>query len=96
MSDCIRLNAGVVRPAPIQIFVNGQPTACHPGESVAAVLLAAGIVVFRRTGKGAPRAPFCNMGVCFDCAVTINGRPFVRSCLTLVQPGMHIETSDHA
>ena len=84
-----------MRPESIQIFVNGQPTHCHPGESVAAALLAAGSVVFRRTGTGAPRAPFCNMGVCFDCSVTIDGRPFVRSCMTPVQPNMRIETADH-
>jgi predicted molibdopterin-dependent oxidoreductase YjgC len=95
LSDCIRLDAGVVRPPPVHVLVNGQPTACHPGESVAAVLLAAGFGVFRRTASGAARAPFCNMGACFDCVVTVNGRPFVRSCLTAVQAGMRIETVGH-
>lgn len=95
MPDCIRIDLDVLRPAPISIEVNGLPVACHPGETVATALLAAGVVIFRRTPAGAPRAPVCNMGVCFDCIVTIDGRPGVRSCMTRVAPHMRVEVPHH-
>lgn len=95
MPDCIRLDGDVIRPAAISIEVNGVAVPCHPGETVATALLAAGVVVFRRTPGGAARAPVCNMGVCFDCLVTVNGRPGVRSCMTLVQEHMRIEVPRH-
>ena len=40
-----------------------------PGETIAAALAAADIVAVRQARSGAPRGPFCGMGVCFDCLV---------------------------
>jgi NADH dehydrogenase/NADH:ubiquinone oxidoreductase subunit G len=31
------------------------------------------------------------MGVCFDCAVFVDGRPNVRACMTPVREGMKVE-----
>lgn len=95
MPDRSRIDAGVNRPIGIQIYINDRVTPCYPGETVASALLAAGVVVFRRTASGAARAPVCNMGVCFDCLVTIDGRPSVRSCMTRVSEGMRIEVPRH-
>lgn len=94
--DAARLNDGVRRPDPIRIFVNGTALSCYPGETVATALLAAGVRVFRRTGSGQPRAPVCNMGVCFDCLVGIDGRANQRSCMMRVADGMQVEVADHA
>lgn len=80
-----------LRPAPVTIYVNGAAVDAYPGETVATALLAAGNARFRTGRDGAPRAPVCNMGVCFECAVTVDGRPGTRSCMTLVAPHMHIE-----
>jgi predicted molibdopterin-dependent oxidoreductase YjgC len=66
--------------------------AAYPGESVATALLAAGVRVFRRTRSGAPRGPLCNMGVCFECVVAIDGESGVRACATQVREGMSVET----
>ena len=41
---------------------------------------------------GAPRAPYCMMGVCFDCLVTIDGVGNRQGCLVPVREGMRIET----
>ena len=63
------------------------------GETVAAVLLAAGYRKFRNSDKeGAHRGIFCGMGVCYDCLVTVDGVPNVRACVTQVRNGMRIET----
>jgi hypothetical protein len=60
---------------------------------VAAALIAAGRRAFRTTPvSGVPRGPYCLMGVCFDCLVTVDDRPDQRGCLIAVAPGMRIET----
>jgi predicted molibdopterin-dependent oxidoreductase YjgC len=59
--------------------------------NVAAALLTHGIRDFRSTAvSGASRAPFCMMGVCFECLVEIDGVPARQSCLIPVRDGMDI------
>ncbi len=79
--------------APIRIRFDGAEIEALPGETIAAALAAADIVAVRRARSGAPRGPYCGMGVCFDCLVTVDGRPSQRACLTKVAPGMDIRTS---
>jgi sarcosine oxidase subunit alpha len=56
-------------------------------------MLAADIDHCRTTPvTGAPRAPYCLMGVCFDCLVTIDGVGSWQSCMVLVREGMTVET----
>ena len=77
----------------VDIVVDGAPLRAQSGQSVAAALLAAGHLVCRTTPvTGAPRGPFCMMGVCFDCLVMIDGAPNRQGCLVTVQPGMRIDT----
>jgi hypothetical protein len=61
------------------------------GDSVAAALLAAGIVGFRDSPlDGGPRAPYCMMGVCFECLVEIDGVANMQACLTAARNGMTV------
>lgn len=89
MSDSVRVP--VTRGNDIAIEFGGTRIPCFEGETIAAALLTGGIDEFGVTRDGAPRQPFCNMGTCFDCAVTVNGTPLVRACLTPVEDGMSIE-----
>jgi D-hydroxyproline dehydrogenase subunit gamma len=41
------------------------------------------------------RAPFCGMGVCQECRVTVDGRAYVLACQTVCRDGMRVET-EHA
>ncbi|MGO3868721.1 MAG: (2Fe-2S)-binding protein [Alcaligenes sp.] len=95
MPDAQRLLQKRQRFESAVVIINGQETPCYAGETVATVLLAAGVGAFRRTASGAPRRPVCNMGVCFDCIVTIDGMQGLRSCMTTVRSGMQIEVADH-
>jgi len=80
------------RPA-LTVAIDGIEVPAREGDSVAAAMLAAGHVVARTTAaSGAPRAPFCLMGVCFECLVTIDGIGNWQACMTEVRPGMRIET----
>lgn len=75
------------------VHVDGRPVKAHAGQTVAAVLLAAGIRAFRRTvQRDEPRGVFCGMGVCYECLVTVNGAANTRACVTVVAPDMTIET----
>ena len=79
----------------VTIYVNGEPIEAVKGEVVAATLLAAGYKTFRKTPKyHRPRGIFCAIGRCTDCALTINGVPNVRSCVTPVEDGMQIMIQD--
>jgi predicted molibdopterin-dependent oxidoreductase YjgC len=80
-------------PHAVSLSVDGGPVTAFPGDSVAAALLAAGILACRTTPvSGTPRAPYCMMGVCFECLVTIDGVGSRQACLTRVRDGMRIET----
>jgi len=77
----------------VSLSVDGRPVTALSGDSVAAALLAAGILACRTTPvSGAQRAPYCMMGVCFECLVTIDGVGSRQACLTRVRDGMRIET----
>jgi len=79
--------------APIAITVDGKAVRAANGDTVAAALLAAGVDHCRTTPvTGAPRAPYCLMGVCFDCLVTIDGVGNRQGCLVPVREGMKVET----
>lgn len=89
--------ASVDRGTAFDVHINGQPVPAYPGETIAGVLLAAGIRIFRHTIEtGAERGQFCGMGVCYDCLVEADDRPFVRACMTKARPGMRISIPDMA
>ena len=78
-------------PQAVTIFIDGRPVAAELGESVAAVLLRQPEGWSRTTPVSqSPRAPYCMMGVCFECLVEIDGQGSVQSCLTPVANGMRI------
>jgi NADPH-dependent 2,4-dienoyl-CoA reductase/sulfur reductase-like enzyme len=80
------------RPA-VAILIDGVRVAAREGDSVAAAMLAAGHPVPRGTAvSGAARAPFCLMGACFDCLVTVDGIGNRQGCMITVREGMRIES----
>jgi len=77
----------------VSLKVDGKDIRAHVGDTVAGAMLAAGIDRFRTTPvTESPRAPYCLMGVCFDCLVTIDGVGSRQACLVPVREGMAVET----
>jgi len=74
----------------VPVTFDGRRYDLPEGGNLAAALLAAGVRSFRNTPvSGAPRAPFCMMGACFDCLVEIDG--VVRqACMIEVERGLEI------
>lgn len=67
----------------------GRTLHAREGQNVAAALTAAGVRSWRTTRRGQqPRGLFCGIGACFDCLLTIDGRPAQRACLVPVRDGM--------
>lgn len=78
----------------IDIEVDGRTVSAVEGEPLAAALIAAGHWRLGRTATGQPRGPFCMIGLCQDCVVTVNGQPGVRSCTTAVTAGLCVSLDD--
>ena len=89
----MRLKHRDLRPADsMRLLFDGREIEALQGETVAAALAANEIVAVRQTRSGAPRGPYCGMGVCFDCLVVIDGEPSRRACVTFAAEGMRVET----
>ncbi len=80
-------------PESVEIVVDGERLRVSEGMTLASALVDAGVVAFRVSVSGTPRAPICGMGSCFECRVTVNGRPHQRSCLIPCTEGMIVETA---
>ena len=77
---------------PVRIEIDGREVICRAGDTVAAAVLLDGSAPYRRSIlSGEARAPFCMMGVCFDCLAVVNGQGSVQTCLVTVEDNMHVE-----
>lgn len=81
-------------PEAITLKVNDASVSVPAGSMVAAAVLQAGVVSFRRSVTGEARGPLCGMGICFECRVTVNGVAHVRSCQTVCENGMDVRTDE--
>jgi hypothetical protein len=77
--------------ATVRFTFEGRIIEARQGDTVAAALLAAGVGPFRDSAvSGAPRAPYCMMGVCFECLVVVNGVSHYQACMVKVAPDMTV------
>lgn len=72
------------------IYLDRRALEVADGTTVAAALALAGDDTARTSYTGAARAPFCGMGMCHECRVTIDGRRRL-ACQTLCREGMQVE-----
>jgi hypothetical protein len=79
------------RAATVMVTVEGREINVPEGASAAAAVLLAGFASIRDTPvHGKPRAPYCMMGICFDCLAEIDGVANRQACMVAVAPGMTI------
>ncbi len=97
---CLRVDHHVIldvekKGVPVEIIVDGMTIIAYEGEPILAALLSNGIKINRYTvKKHEPRGLFCGIGQCTDCAMIVDGKPNVRTCITPVKAGMVIKTQD--
>ena len=75
----------------VTVTIEDRQVDVPAGETVAAAVLVASLG-YPRTHpvSGAPRAPLCMMGVCFECLMEIDGQPNRQACQVEVAEGMTI------
>lgn len=75
----------------VQIEFEGASLTVPDGVSLAAALLVSGITHTRESVvSGRPGAPYCMMGVCFECLVEVDGQANCQACLLPVRAGMRV------
>lgn len=76
----------------IIVEIDGREVSCLEGDTVAAVVILNGPQPYRRSIlSGTARAPYCMMGICFECLIEIDGVPNQQGCLRNVEQGMVIK-----
>jgi sarcosine oxidase subunit alpha len=76
----------------MRIYLEGQGIEAHPGDTLAAALLRAGVTTFTRSIKyHRPRGPFCLAGSCGQCLVRVDGVPSLPACRVQAEEGMACE-----
>jgi D-hydroxyproline dehydrogenase subunit gamma len=77
----------------MKITLNGREVQVSEGITVAAALSIHLSGITRRSVSGEARAPLCGMGICQECAVSINGQRRL-ACQTLVREGLVVASGD--
>lgn len=77
----------------VQVCLNGRQVQVPQNITVAALALQQELRFTRTTPEsGSKRAPFCMMGVCYECLMVIDGKANQRACATYVKQDMVIDT----
>ncbi len=77
----------------LNVVINGKTVSVPPGFTAAAAMLLHNAGATRTTPiNDEGRAPYCMMGVCFECLMEINGEANQQGCLVIVSEGMRINT----
>jgi len=81
----------------VMVDVEGRQVAVPQNASAATAALIAGLPSTRASPvNGEGRAPYCMMGVCFECLLVIDDEPSQQGCMVTVRPGMRIRRQDGA
>ncbi|MGC6489268.1 MAG: (2Fe-2S)-binding protein [Planctomycetota bacterium] len=81
---------GVGARSVVEFSFEGETVTAYEGDSIAMALWAANATFVRGSSTAAePRGVLCNMGICYECLVVVDGES-VRSCTTPVRAGMRV------
>jgi hypothetical protein len=75
----------------VTIRIDGAAHTALEGQSLAGLLMSLQIPA-RASVNGEPRTPFCGMGVCGECRVSVDRDAAVLACLVGCRDGMSVET----
>ncbi len=75
--------------AQVPFTFNGQFVCGYEGDTIASALHALGIKKLSESSRlHRPRGFYCAIGNCSSCHMIVDGVPNVKTCITLLKPGM--------
>jgi len=77
-------------PKTVTVYINDKPFTAQDGEMMASVLLRENMTATHTSPQGQPRGPYCMMGVCYDCMITLEDGRNEQACLTPAEEGLKI------
>ena len=75
---------------PVEFHFEDEIITAIDGDNVAVALLRAGEIQFRTAKKHDMRGPYCMMGVCFDCMITLADGRVEQACQTYAEDGLRL------
>ncbi len=77
----------------VTIYIDDKPFSATAGEPVANILLNEGFNSVHTAPNGKTRGPYCMMGVCFDCMITLQDGRVEQACQTYAEDGIRLYLS---
>lgn len=90
--------ARIEAPSPehVTIYFEDRAISVAAGITVAAAVLEPAKAWVRTSHTGRKHGPYCHMGVCHECLMTIDGVPNQQACLITVREGMRVSRQNGA
>jgi len=79
-------------PTCVRVRIDGRACEVPRGTNLAALLLTQGLAC-RPSMSGPARGPWCGMGVCGECRVTVDAGRSVLACLVRCEDGLCVQTA---
>ncbi|MCK5761359.1 MAG: (2Fe-2S)-binding protein [Candidatus Izimaplasma sp.] len=77
----------------LSFFFDGKVVFGYEGDTIASALHAIGVKVLSRSIElNRPRGFYCAIGNCSSCYMIVNGKPNVKTCVTLLEEGVVVKT----
>ena len=71
----------------INFSFNGKEYEAYENETIVSALVRNDIKGFRIDKENQERGPYCNIGFCNECLVSVNDTPTVKACITKLREG---------
>ncbi len=77
----------------LTFIYDGKTVFGYEGDTIASALHAMGVKVLSRSIElNRPRGFYCAIGNCSSCYMIVNGKPNVKTCVTLLKENMVVKT----
>ncbi len=76
----------------IVFFFEGEKVIGYEGDTIASALHALGVLTLSTSiERKRPRGFYCAIGHCASCNMIVDGKPNVRTCITLLKENMDVK-----
>jgi predicted molibdopterin-dependent oxidoreductase YjgC len=77
----------------LDFIFDGEKVVGYEGDTIASALHAIGVKTLSHSiHLKRPRGFYCAIGNCASCNMIVDGKPNVRTCVTLLKEGMIVKT----